>query len=366
MALGFSGSNGGITNNFSNLNIQKLDKDIYIKKNIPLEVSYFVNNICNLRCKHCYVGYQNNKNLLNFSEWKNLFDSLIEYGAKTFGNVGKEPLLNWNLTKELLQYFKFKRNSDSKIRFGFVTNGLLFNELVIDELNSIQPDYIDISLDGDKTAHDYIRGVGNYDKLISKLKVLSKTKLASEIFISFTLNKLNKDTLPFVIETINKLGINNFLISPYVTLNKNDELYLSDNDIADLVQSLLDNKLIDFYKFRNLNLYIKNDFTTTSPIMSELKKRNIINEDKLLIDNYGVIFNKYHFNTNTIYLNYLPYDNTFTQAIRISHDGYISSCLDMFYEDYPERTIGNIKNQDIKVILSHVKQKNEVEELIYV
>ncbi|MCK4664969.1 MAG: radical SAM protein [Bacteroidales bacterium] len=366
MAIGFSGSNGGITNNFSNLNVQNLDKDIYIKKNIPLEVSYFVNNICNLKCKHCYVGYQNNKNLLNFSEWKNLFDSLIKSGAKTFGNVGKEPLLNWNLTIELLHYFKFKRNIDEKIRFGFVTNGLLFDKSIINELNSIEPDYIDISLDGDKTAHDYIRGEGNYEKLISKLIVLSKTKLASKIFISFTLNKLNKETLPFVIETISNLGINNFLISPYVTLNKNDELYLSDTDVVDLVQSLLDNKLIDFDKFRNLNLYIKNDFTTTSPIMSELKKRNIINEDKLLIDNYCVIFNKYHFNTNTVYLNYLPYDNTFTQAIRISHDGYISSCLDMFYEDYPERAIGNIKSQDIKEILSNAKQKIEKEELVYV
>jgi len=50
MAVGFSGSNGGI------LDRRKISEPDIVNR--PLEVSYFVNNRCNLRCNHCYVGYE--------------------------------------------------------------------------------------------------------------------------------------------------------------------------------------------------------------------------------------------------------------------------------------------------------------------
>lgn len=103
MALGFSGSNGGI-----NVIAEKKFQGINLAER-PMEVSYFVNNVCNLKCGHCYVGYENNKDELSVDEWISVFDKLIEKGALTFGNVGKEPLMSPEKTIRLLEYFRKKK-----------------------------------------------------------------------------------------------------------------------------------------------------------------------------------------------------------------------------------------------------------------
>ncbi|MBC8525824.1 MAG: SPASM domain-containing protein [Candidatus Cloacimonetes bacterium] len=79
----------------------------------------------------------------------------------------------------------------------------------------------------------------------------------------------------------------------------------------------------------------------------------IIKKNNLFVDDYGVIFNKYTFNKNDVYFNYLPWDDFLVQAIRISHDGYVSNCFDMFFSEYPERAIGNVRTQSIREILQY-------------
>lgn len=361
MAIGFSGSNGGITANCEKFLTANFESEmLYQKNSIALEVSYFINNICNLKCMHCYVGYSNLNNPLSIQRWEDVFDELIASGARTFGNVGKEPLLSWHKTRDLLHYFKTKRSEIPTLRFGFVTNGILLNEHKIIELEFIKPDYIDISLDGNRKTHDLIRGTGSYDNLMNNLSILSKYELSKKIFISLTLNKINASFIAEVIETVYNLGIKNILISPYVTLNIHDNLFISNDEIIFETQKLINGELVNFTNYKELTIYFKNDFTTTRDLMEEMADRNIINKHELLIDNYGVIFNKYSINNNNIYFNYLPWDTSYIQAIRISHDGYVSNCYDMFFENYPERAIGNVREKSITEILKNqAVTKNE-------
>ncbi|MCK4661991.1 MAG: radical SAM protein [Bacteroidales bacterium] len=363
---GLSGSNGGVGSIYTSLPKIKLNyEDIISEYNFPLDISYFVNNICNLKCKHCYVAYQNKNDKLNVNQWKELFNSLINMGALTFGNVGKEPLLSWETTKKLLEFLQVKRKINELLRFGLVTNGTLFNEEIINSLIKISPDYIDISLDGDKAAHDNIRGVGNFEILINNLTKISDKYLLSKIFIIYTINKTTIGSVSKAIDIIHNLGINNVLFSPYVTLNKNDELYLSDDTYCSFFEKMYNGEIIDFSKYNDLTIYLKNDYTTTLGIMNKLIDKNLINLEELIIDEYGVIFNEYIIKNNKLIFNYIPFDNSYKQMIRISHDGYIGNCFDMFFDTYTERTIGNIKNQDIREILSNAKQKIEEKELIY-
>lgn len=356
MAVGFSGSNGGITSNHKKLSSLCLQSYEFCKDDkTPLEISYFINNTCNLKCRHCYVGYSKTNDSLTLQEWTGAFDELVSLGAKTFGNVGKEPLLNWEKTKPLLEYLKHKKEKYTDMRFGFVTNGILLNDMMIVELDKIMPDYIDISLDGNKEVHDFIRGEGAYDALMTNLQNLSQYKLSEKVFISFTLNRMNASCVDKVIQSIYDMGFKNLLISPYVTLDANDMLYISDDKIIAIIQGLIKGESVDFSEYEGLNIYIKTDFTTTRPLMEKMADIKIINKDELLIDDYGVIFNKYELGKNIIYFNYMPFDTSLKTAIRISHDGYVSNCLDMFYENYPERAIGNIQEKGIKEILENVK-----------
>jgi len=307
MALGFSGSNGGIAANQNKIFADDLPYGIFtLKYPYPMEVSYFINNICNLGCRHCYVGYEENKNALSVEQWKIVFDELISMGALTFGNVGKEPVLAWNETRELLLYFKEKRQSIPKLRFGFVTNGTMLDKSKIEELERIRPDYIDISLDGTKDAHDYIRGFGNYGRTMKNLKLTSEYEVIKKVFISFTANKFNITTIGRLVDSLYNMGVKKMLISPYITRDKLDSLYLSDEGIIKWVEKLLAGNVIDFSKYQGLNIYIKNDYSTTLNLMEKLVNRGIIDKNNLLVDDYGVIFNKYTFCGNDLYFNYLP------------------------------------------------------------
>ncbi len=349
---GLSGSAGGVSSNFQPLSKEDLNiTSIKEKFNYPYDVSYFINNTCNLKCKHCYVAYKNDKNALNLSEWESVFDQLINMGALTFGNVGKEPTLNWASTKHLLKYFKEKRDLIPKIRYGLVTNGTLLDKLKIADMANNFPNYIDISLDGDENTHDYIRGKGAFAKLINNLKMISKTPLISKVFIIYTLNKATINAISEVMKTITNVGIKNILFSPYVTV-KSDVLYLPDNYICSFFQQVMEGEIIDYDKYNNLTIYLKNDYSTTLGIMNDLVKTKIIDLENLFIDDYGVIFNKYNLgNENTVLFNYVPFENSYKQTLRISHDGYVGNCYDMFFENYPERTIGNVREKNIAEIL---------------
>lgn len=358
MALGLSGSNGGISDNVKKIDVAELQYDIIRKKyDLPLEVSYFINNKCNLRCKHCYVGYQCNDNSLPVKGWKEVFDSLLTRGALTFGNVGKEPTLSWDKTIELLCYFHDKKKSIPKLRFGMVTNGILLDTPKIKALEKIQPDYVDISIDGTKKVHDHIRGIGAYDKTIEVIRNIAAHELIQKVFISFTVNKTNISSFGEMVDTLYKLGVRNFLVSPYITLDESDELFLPMSQITAWTKKLLAGEIIDFDKYEGLQLYIKNDYTTTRDLMDEFVSYGIIDLDNLLIDDYGVIFTKYCFGRNHIYFNYLPWDDYLTRAIRISHDGYVGNCLDMFYEDYPKRSLGNVRETSIEKLLNDLSRK---------
>ncbi|UZE94328.1 MAG: radical SAM protein [Candidatus Pacearchaeota archaeon] len=365
MAMGFSGSNGGISNHkkmaigFSGScgGVSNSHTSLSTKQNLleELDISYFINNICNLKCRHCYVGYNNKNDELSIKEWKNVFGELIDMGALTFGNVGKEPLLSWDKTKELLYFLAEKREKISKLRFGIVTNATLMNKKIIKELAEIMPNYIDISLDGTKEKHDYIRGKGNFEKTINNIKLMHEyPRLLEKVFIIHTLNNHNKENLPEFFKTSYGFGLKNLLISPYIPTPKgNGELNISDEKIVEIYQKIANGRIFDFNKFNDLEIIIKNDYDTTKSIMDKLVEKETIDLKNLFIDEYGVIFNKYEYGTNRVIINYLPINDVFTKQIRISHDGYVSNCYAQFFENYPERkeVIGNVKEKSISEIL---------------
>ncbi len=342
MAVGFSGSNGGIGKNGAPFLVNR-----------PLEVSYFINNVCNLKCKHCYVGYEETDNELPVSMWKEVFDKLIGMGALTFGNVGKEPLLSWDKTLELLSYFAEKRHENKKLRFGFVTNGYFLSDEIVDAILEIVPDYIDVSLDGVGEDHDNIRGRGNYGIVRDNLKSLPK-KLKDKVFISHTLNSRNRHYLEILIREMNNIDISNIIISPYIrNSGLVNDLEIDHYTIANYYDDVISGKVIDFSEVQNFQVLLKADFDTQRKLITQLVEEKVIDTKNLLVDDYGVIYNNFpQKNGSEVKINYMPFSDTFSRAIRISHDGYVSGCEEMFHKNYPQRARGNVKEQNIEDILS--------------
>jgi|GEM_PF-6590725 len=348
MALGLSGSNGGITHRQHRISLDEIERAAQGQfLSPPLEVSYFANNVCNLRCRHCYVGYEREDGGLDVAKWADVFEQCLALGALTFGNVGKEPTLCWDKSVSLLRWLAERRRTVSRLRFGLVTNAIRLDERKAADLAALAPDYLDISLDGVGETHDAIRGKGSYRRTTRNIAALPP-ELREKVFISFTANEWNADSLPALVREAARLGVRNLLVSPYVSReNRNqdddDALLATDHRLVRMCIDLVEGRLVDFSGLENFNIYVKNDYTTRLSLMETLVAAGVIDFENLWEDDYGVIFTPYRFGTNQVYFSYFPFDTMFRKAIRFSHDGFIGNCYDMFFRNYTQRTVGNVR-----------------------
>ncbi|MFW9782024.1 MAG: radical SAM protein [Candidatus Heimdallarchaeota archaeon] len=127
---------------------------------------------CNLNCTHCF-GNKTTNNILQFSQIKLLLEKLSSYGIKDLILTGGEPFLRGDIFDIIHQA---KKSGMENI--GITTNGLLLDnkKIVLNikkYLDVIAGLYIGINGATSKT-HDYIRGIGQFDKL---MKILWKRSL---------------------------------------------------------------------------------------------------------------------------------------------------------------------------------------------
>jgi sulfatase maturation enzyme AslB (radical SAM superfamily) len=353
MALGLSGSGGNYNFPFKKIELNKITNDFYKDKKITY-IDYFINDSCNLKCKHCYINYKkSNLNEISIEEYKDSFDQLIGLGGKVFGMVGKEPLITWEKTFSLLKYFD-KKKKKKNIKYGMVTNATLLDKKIINNLKKIDINYLDISFDGDEKTHDFIRGKGNYQKILKNINRIKDKKLMQKIFIIFTLNNKNKDTFKNMVLDLYKIGIKNFIVSPYLSIKKKDKLLISKTEYCNFIKNLLDNKIIDLNILKDLNIQVRTDYQSKEYV-KKLISEKIIDTTNILKDKTNALFYIKKINTNKIYFNIQLQNPDYYYSLRISHDGFVSNCKDMFYKDYNKRAIGNVREKNITEIIKDYK-----------
>ncbi|MDP1695272.1 MAG: radical SAM protein [Candidatus Woesearchaeota archaeon] len=143
------------------------------------ELGLSVNDVCNLRCGHCYyssthqAGSKESKetNVLDLRDWKKVLDQALPLGFCHISIVGKEPLLSPDITFGIFSHLEEKRGEFQDIRLELITNGTLIacNKERLAELP--QMDFFSVSLDGYREDHDSIRGKGMYQKSLEGLRI---------------------------------------------------------------------------------------------------------------------------------------------------------------------------------------------------
>jgi len=130
-----------------------------------------ITNRCNEKCIHCYNsnahdGLRNtNINELSFDEAKNLVDNLVYLGVFRLVLSGGEVLLK-DFFIPLCRYIREKN-----IQLIIYTNGMAFTEKLLNELVSLYPSIVCISVYGDSgKVHDKVTRVkGAYKKVLYAL-----------------------------------------------------------------------------------------------------------------------------------------------------------------------------------------------------
>lgn len=163
-----------------------------------------VAHTCNLNCEYCFASqgkYHGERALMSFEVGKRALDFLIE-NSGTRRNLevdffGGEPLMNWDVVKELVSYARVQEKIHNKnFRFTLTTNGMLIDDDVI-EFSNREMSNVVLSLDGRKDVHDRLRvdymGRGSYDTIVPKFQEFVKRRGDKNYYMRGTFTHKNVD-----------------------------------------------------------------------------------------------------------------------------------------------------------------------------
>lgn len=141
-------------------------------------------NVCNLSCKHCYnASGANNKKIID----PNVLLSAIDRSSLPQETIitlsGGEPLLH----PEILYIIDSLLNRGFKI--DMVTNGTLLTKEIAMFLEK-RKIRLQLSIDGTRNIHDFIRGSGAYDRIMHNLKILDHYYNMDRAIVKAVLTKL--------------------------------------------------------------------------------------------------------------------------------------------------------------------------------
>ena len=200
--------------------------DFKKRKTVVKALCLHIAHDCNLACKYCFAEegeYHGRRALMSLEVGKKALDFLIaNSGNRTNLEVdffGGEPLMNFDVVKELVKYGRSKEKEFNKnFRFTLTTNGVLLNDDIMEFANKEMSNVV-LSLDGRKEVNDVMRpfrnGLGSYDLIVPKFQKLAESRNQTNYYIrgTFTHNNLDfsKDVLHFA-----DLGFKQMSIEPVV------------------------------------------------------------------------------------------------------------------------------------------------------
>lgn len=239
-----------ILSNMETLNLIRNQQNENITKSLNDEdcdmvgITLMLCQDCNMRCSYCYAGdgEYSNKGYMDFDTAKKGIDFLVENSSKDNVSVclfGGEPLLNFKLFKEIVEYCKSIEDEVNK-KFSFTTtiNGTLLNENIekylVDNKISVQ-----ISIDGDEKTQNANRYFEN--KISSYDRVVKKTKSMREKGLLAARATITKENLN-MIEVFDHLYDLNFRSIPFAPAHN----LLTKDDYIDIEKSYID--LINYYE----------------------------------------------------------------------------------------------------------------------
>jgi uncharacterized protein len=160
---------------------------------------------------------------MSFEVGKQALDFLIENsGSQRNLEVdffGGEPLMNWEVVKQLVAYARSREADTGKhFRFTLTTNGMLVDDEVI-EFSNKEMNNVVMSLDGRPEIHDALRktpgGKGSYDLIVPKFQKFAAARGDREYYIRGTYTHNNVEFTKDILHMAD-LGFRELSMEPVV------------------------------------------------------------------------------------------------------------------------------------------------------
>ena len=195
---------------------------------------------CNLACKYCFAEegeYHGRRALMSFEVGKKALDFLVANSGNRVNLevdfFGGEPLMNWDVVKQLVAYGRsLEKPNNKKFRFTLTTNGVLLNDEVMEFCNKEMGNVV-LSIDGRKEVHDFMRpfrkGAGSYDLILPKFQKFAESRNQDKYYVRGTFTHHNLDFSQDVLHLAD-LGFKQISVEPVVAADT-EEYAIREEDI---------------------------------------------------------------------------------------------------------------------------------------
>ena len=194
---------------------------------------------CNLNCSYCFASqgrFHGERALMSFETGKRAIDFLVENsGSRRNLEVdffGGEPLLNWEVVKQIVAYARsIEKEKGKNFRFTLTTNGMLVDDEVIAFSNREMHNVV-LSLDGRREVHDRFRkdyaGNGSWETIVPKFQRFVEARGGKNYYIRGTFTHANPDFLEDI-KVMLDLGFTELSMEPVVCA-PGDPMALTEED----------------------------------------------------------------------------------------------------------------------------------------
>ena len=214
--------------------------DFRKRKTVVKALCLHIAHDCNLACRYCFAEegeYHGHRALMSLEVGKKALDFLIANSGNRknleVDFFGGEPLMNWDIVKELVYYGREQEKKYNKnFRFTLTTNGVLLNDEVMEFANR-EMDNVVLSIDGRKEVNDFMRpfrrGKGSYELIVPKYQQFADSRNQEKYYVRGTFTRHNLDFCEDVLHLAD-LGFKQISVEPVVALSE-EEYAIREEDI---------------------------------------------------------------------------------------------------------------------------------------
>ena len=201
-------------------------------------MQWHITDRCDQRCKHCYI-YEGKDKKCGLELDLDTLKAILEDFLQTCDKLERDPFLVITggdplLYKRIWDFLEILK--EKEVHFGLLGNPFHLDYDVVKRLEDLGCINFQMSLDGLRKTHDYIRKPGSFDATLDALKYFEGSKIKTAIMT--TVSKTNIAEIPELVDIVVEHKVSNFGFARYCPNPEDFDLLVAPKEYRDFLDKM--------------------------------------------------------------------------------------------------------------------------------